>query len=981
MAGNTDSARYVIPAVRNRATDVARGLEPNLPLQNPRSGGDLRDRAGFPPAGGSGGSSGSSSHGRDGGDRGGPGRRGGHDGGPEGNPGGSPPGGGGNGGNSGGYGPGWGGFGGPPGPPGPPGPAGNPGPPGLPGGGSGGQGTAYPLQGASVPTIDVKLKLADLPTWDGDHDSAVKYFWDVSQKAALGGLIPEMLGQWLGMRLVEGSPVQVWYSGLPGIQQAVMRRHYLLYLQAIKEHYLGNSWQRRMNSEYERQRFRQRGHETETPRAYIGRRIMWTRMLVASDDGGPLEVWHVMEKAPVSWSPILILENVQSTMTLYSKVVEHEAALVNASRSEHSNARTLTVDSLAAALKSLGYSPEKRGASYRQVNFSAQDETAGLEEIDATENRDAGSGSDSMEDEIFKQVYVNLQARKRPPPVGGYPFPKNDHESPLVGPTESRARGMEEKFWYGNGKLELENEEDSDSMSDTGSEEEAETLPRKEIHYTGKTSDGNGYPGTEDGNLTSTLRPTEQPIVRLFKRRVFRPGRSALRTSVLSMKGCVGSADNPMIDLRVDTCADVTLISEDLYSTLKNVPAIRPGVPMRLVQLTHEESDIKGYTTIPVFVTTEDGTILETEAEAYVVPGMSVPILLGEDYQITYEIGVTRNVESGTKLHFQNWKFTVPAQNVARTQDLGRILFLNQVLSKAVQAKRHRTKLVRRKKKLAKFGSDRLVVRAAEDYRIRPHECKSVRLEGYFEEDREWLVEKTLLANVNDSYFAVANTLISSTNPFVPISNPTEQPRIIRKGEVIGSLKDPAEFFDKPRSKESREKYEKAAAAVATIIQANLNVEQSGISHRGHGDRKVGGCWLCNPGHDPPSAGDIPLSEEEEQEELEAEDYGPKTAAMPDLDTLESSKLRELIDVGSLLEELKERAWRMRERRIGAFRFDGRLGHHPAKVHIRTMDGQVPIAVPMYGSSPAKRAVIDEQIDKWFEQGVIEPPEATPIPN
>jgi len=55
-----------------------------------------------------------------------------------------------------------------------------------------------------------------------------------------------------------------------------------------------------------------------------------------------------------------------------------------------------------------------------------------------------------------------------------------------------------------------------------------------------------------------------------------------------------------------------------------------------------------------------------------------------------------------------------------------------------------------------------------------------------------------------------------------------------------------------------------------------------------------------------------------------------------------------------------------------AFGFDSRLGHHPAKVHIRTEEGQVPIAVQMYGSSPAKQVIIDEQLDKWFEQGIIE---------
>ncbi|KDR65782.1 hypothetical protein GALMADRAFT_31899, partial [Galerina marginata CBS 339.88] len=58
---------------------------------------------------------------------------------------------------------------------------------------------------------------------------------------------------------------------------------------------------------------------------------------------------------------------------------------------------------------------------------------------------------------------------------------------------------------------------------------------------------------------------------------------------------------------------------------------------------------------------------------------------------------------------------------------------------------------------------------------------------------------------------------------------------------------------------------------------------------------------------------------------------------------------------------------------VNAFGFDGRLGHHPGKVGIRTKEGQKPIALPMYGTSPAKRKIIDEQIDKWFEQEVIEP--------
>jgi hypothetical protein len=290
----------------------------------------------------------------------------------------------------------------------------------------------------------VKLKLADLPSWDGEHDTAVKYFFDVSQKASLGGMIPELLGQWLGMRLEEGSPVQVWYAGLPGDKQAEMRRHYIFFLQGIKEYYLGRTWQRKMNRDYELQKFRQRGYETEMPRGYLGRRIMWTRMLVATDDGGPGEVHHVMEKAPVSWGPILILENIVSTMTLYSKVVEHELALVNAWKSESS--RALTADNLGAALKALGYSPEKPRFSAKQVHFNAGETTT--EESNIEESEDIISGNPA-EDEIFRQVYSTLKAKKRTDPPGGYPFPKNDHVVTKLGklpPGPCRLCGSE-KHW------------------------------------------------------------------------------------------------------------------------------------------------------------------------------------------------------------------------------------------------------------------------------------------------------------------------------------------------------------------------------------------------------------------------------------------------------------------------------------------------------------------------------------------------------
>jgi len=73
---------------------------------------------------------------------------------------------------------------------------------------------------------------------------------------------------------------------------------------------------------------------------------------------------------------------------------------------------------------------------------------------------------------------------------------------------------------------------------------------------------------------------------------------------------------------------------------------------MKLWQLTDKNSSLRGFVQIPIFMLTDDGITIESEAEAYVVPGMMVPILLGKDYQLTYEVGVMRNIEEGPRIGF-----------------------------------------------------------------------------------------------------------------------------------------------------------------------------------------------------------------------------------------------------------------------------------------------------------------------------------------
>ena len=96
--------------------------------------------------------------------------------------------------------------------------------------------------GRIAPTIDSKLKQEDLPTWDGNPDMAIKYFWKVQQQAMLGSYIPSALGYWLWLKLKEGSDVQNWFTTLSFAEQSRMRGHWVDYLKGIKENYLGHTW-------------------------------------------------------------------------------------------------------------------------------------------------------------------------------------------------------------------------------------------------------------------------------------------------------------------------------------------------------------------------------------------------------------------------------------------------------------------------------------------------------------------------------------------------------------------------------------------------------------------------------------------------------------------------------------------------------------------------------------------------------------------
>ena len=79
--------------------------------------------------------------------------------------------------------------------------------------------------------------------------------------------------------------------------------------------------------------------------------------------------------------------------------------------------------------------------------------------------------------------------------------------------------------------------------------------------------------------------PTKEKLMRVPKVRSHPEGMSAIGVSVLSTRGFVGGLNNVEMDLRLDSCADITLISHEFYEQLMSRPAIKQGMMLKFANI------------------------------------------------------------------------------------------------------------------------------------------------------------------------------------------------------------------------------------------------------------------------------------------------------------------------------------------------------------------------------------------------------------
>src|SRR5258706_14135642 len=119
------------------------------------------------------------------------------------------------------------------------------------------------------------------------------------------------------------------------------------------------------------------------------------------------------------------------------------------------------------------------------------------------------------------------------------------------------------------------------------------------------------------------------------------PGCSFIGTSPTTAMVKLGDMDRPSAKIIIDSGSDITLVSPEALLQMPNPPKTHQGKQVKLSQVM-AKTTISGYVDLPLIFNTDQGPV-QTNVEAYLVKGMSTPLILGNDFADQYSLSILRD--------------------------------------------------------------------------------------------------------------------------------------------------------------------------------------------------------------------------------------------------------------------------------------------------------------------------------------------------
>jgi hypothetical protein len=188
----------------------------------------------------------------------------------------------------------------------------------------------------------------------------------------------------------------------------------------------------------------------------------------------------------------------------------------------------------------------------------------------------------------------------------------------------------------------------------------------------------------------------------------------------------------------------------------------------------------------------------------------------------------------------------------------------------------------------------------------------------------------------------------------------------IQIGQVLGIGHNPNTWLDRTGrySPESQQRINAHATVIRTLVESRT----PGL---GLGAQSEAATVSCEA-KDLSNSNKIIFTEEHPLSKPPLEG-GPKIAELPK-DFVDSKRLIKELDINPELPDVQRKKLQdviVKNKR--AFGLDDQLGHLDVKVQIPLKPEAKEVSLPPFHASPANREVIDKQMDKWIQLGVIEP--------
>jgi Reverse transcriptase (RNA-dependent DNA polymerase) len=238
-------------------------------------------------------------------------------------------------------------------------------------------------------------------------------------------------------------------------------------------------------------------------------------------------------------------------------------------------------------------------------------------------------------------------------------------------------------------------------------------------------------------------------------------------------------------------------------------------------------------------------------------------------------------------------------------------------------------------------------VRALKPVTIPPESAAMVPVAVYFPgNSNEVYIERVLHSNRGvEDFYGISDSVITRQQPQLFVNSFSKSPVTIHQGQLLGHARNPSSWLDQP---------------------SKLDMEYlTGLKQHSSPIRAVARQFSETNPANPPEVGC--LSEDS------VINGGPKTQELP-AEEVSRSRLLQEIDFSPDLNSSQLHALQsIIQKHHITFGLDGRLGNSDAKVEIQLRPGATEVSLPPYNASPAKREVIDKQMDAWLELEVIEP--------